>query len=74
VLQLDSNHIQQLPEGLLVGCVALHTLSLHENPITPQQLEASPGFEEYNARRRGKYDKVSFVCRFFYHFCRYFCQ
>jgi Leucine-rich repeat (LRR) protein len=57
VLQLDNNQIQQLPDALLSGCTSLHTLSLHDNPITPQQLESTPGFEAYNARRRGKYDK-----------------
>lgn len=57
VLQLDGNRIEALPPGLLGGCVSLHTLSLHDNPITPAQLEASPGFEGYSSRRRGKYDK-----------------
>lgn len=57
VLQLDGNRIEALPAGLLGGCVSLHTLSLHDNPITPAQLEASPGFEGYSSRRRGKYDK-----------------
>lgn len=57
VLQLDKNNIQELPAELLGGCESLHTLSLHGNPITPQQLEASPGFESYNSRRKGKYDK-----------------
>lgn len=57
VLQLDKNQIPELPEQLLSGCSSLHTLSLHDNPITPQQLESTPGFEAFNARRRGKYDK-----------------
>lgn len=57
VLQLDNNQIAALPDNLLSGCVSLHTLSLHDNPITPQRLESTPGFESYNARRRGKYDK-----------------
>ncbi|WIA09712.1 hypothetical protein OEZ85_009096 [Tetradesmus obliquus] len=58
VLQADTNSIAAVPGQLLQGCSALHTLSLHSNPITPAELEGTPGYTEYDARRRGKYDKV----------------
>lgn len=58
VLQADTNSIAAVPGQLLQGCSALHTLSLHSNPITPAELESTPGYTEYDARRRGKYDKV----------------
>jgi hypothetical protein len=52
VLQADSNNIAAVPGQLLQGCSALHTLSLHSNPITPAELEGTPGYQEYDARRR----------------------
>ena len=58
VLQLDNNKISKLPEALLTGCSSLQSLSLHGNPITPDVLHATPGFSEYEARRRGKFDKA----------------
>lgn len=58
LLQLDNNKIRQLPPGLLGGAAALQLVSLHGNPITPEQLQATPGFEGYEARRKAKYDKA----------------
>eukprot|EP00882_Tetradesmus_deserticola_P019457 GHRQ01020944.1.p1 GENE.GHRQ01020944.1~~GHRQ01020944.1.p1 ORF type:complete len:269 (+),score=118.93 GHRQ01020944.1:830-1636(+) len=58
VLQADANSIAAVPGELLQGCGELHTLSLHSNPITPAELEGTAGYREYDARRRGKYDKV----------------
>jgi hypothetical protein len=52
VLQADANSIATVPGELLQGCSALHTLSLHSNPITPAELEGTPGYQEYDARRR----------------------
>jgi Leucine-rich repeat (LRR) protein len=52
VLQADSNSIAAVPGQLLQGCSTLHTLSLHSNPITPAELEGTPGYKEYDARRR----------------------
>ena len=56
-LNLDGNRVAGLPATLLEGCARLQTLSLHSNPITAEQLEGTPGFEAYNARRKLKYDK-----------------
>lgn len=58
VIQADSNSISSIPQELLQGCSMLHTLSLHSNPITPAELESTPGYEQYDVRRRAKYDKV----------------
>ena len=46
-----------LPPGLLEGCAALATLSLHGNPLTVEALRGSPGWEAFDSRRRSKYDK-----------------
>jgi Leucine-rich repeat (LRR) protein len=58
VLQLDNNKICKLPQALLTGCSSLQSLSLHGNPITPETLHATPGFNEYETRRRSKFDKA----------------
>ena len=36
----------------------MQTLSLHANPINPDSMAETPGFAEYEARRRSKYDKA----------------
>lgn len=58
VLQLDNNNITFVPAEILQGCSELHTLSLHNNPITPAVLEATEGFSGFDARRRAKYDRA----------------
>lgn len=35
-LALDNNRISRVPTAVLKGCIALQTLQLHSNPITPQ--------------------------------------
>jgi hypothetical protein len=56
-LRLDSNRVPSVPAELLAGCSALHALALHDNPITADQLRSTPGFAEYEARRRARCDK-----------------
>lgn len=56
-LALDSNRIAAVPPEVLQGCQQLQTLSLHGNTITIEQLEATEGYEAFDARRRGKFDK-----------------
>lgn len=34
VLALDQNRIAAVPPAIFKGCTSLHTLTLHENPIT----------------------------------------
>jgi hypothetical protein len=43
---------------VLEQCSALHTLSLHNNPITPDTLADNPGFTAFERRRQGKYNKA----------------
>ncbi|KAG2451482.1 hypothetical protein HYH02_004080 [Chlamydomonas schloesseri] len=57
-LQLDNNRVFAVPSDLLYGCVALQTLSLHGCPIKPDELQETPGFKEFDERRKQKYDKV----------------
>mmetsp|Transcript_11543 Transcript_11543/g.29486 ORF Transcript_11543/g.29486 Transcript_11543/m.29486 type:complete len:279 (-) Transcript_11543:5-841(-) len=54
---LDGNRIEGVPPAVLQRCVALQTLSLHGNPITPAALEATEGFADFEERRRTKFDK-----------------
>ncbi len=58
ILNLDGNQVAGVPPEVLTDCVALHTLSLHNNPITPDALQSNPAFEAFEQRRRSKYDKV----------------
>lgn len=46
-----------MPPALLAGCASLATLSLHDNPITADQLRETQGYADFDARRRAKYDK-----------------
>lgn len=57
VLLLDRNRIDAVPMEVLRGCANLCTLSLKENPITMDELQNMPGFNEFEQRRQRKYDK-----------------
>jgi Leucine-rich repeat (LRR) protein len=59
VLSADANHIScaGIPPQLL-RAPALHTLSLHRNPVTIEELREIDGYAELDARRRAKADKV----------------
>mmetsp|Transcript_112 Transcript_112/g.386 ORF Transcript_112/g.386 Transcript_112/m.386 type:complete len:287 (+) Transcript_112:196-1056(+) len=54
----DSNRIEAVPSSVLIHCLSLQTLSLHNNPITPAALQGTEGFEEFESRRRTKFDKM----------------
>jgi len=56
-LSLNGNKIRQLPQNLLKDCTALQSISLHDNPITMDQFQQMNGFNEFEARRRKKFDK-----------------
>ncbi|KAJ8485412.1 hypothetical protein OPV22_017897 [Ensete ventricosum] len=56
-LSLNNNTIRQLPQNLLKDCKALQNVSLHDNPISMDQFQQMEGFEEFEARRKKKYDK-----------------
>eukprot|EP00250_Pteridium_aquilinum_P034372 c7496_g2_i1 orf=320-1120(+) len=56
-LGLDNNKLKQLPALLLKECTSLQSLSVHGNSITAEQLQLMDGFQEYEGRRRRKFDK-----------------
>ncbi|KAF3328661.1 plant intracellular Ras-group-related LRR protein 7 [Carex littledalei] len=56
-LLLNNNNIRQLPQNLLKECKALQSISLHDNPISMDQFQQMDGFEEFESRRRKKFDK-----------------
>ncbi|XP_021893282.1 LOW QUALITY PROTEIN: plant intracellular Ras-group-related LRR protein 7 [Carica papaya] len=56
-LCLDNNHISQIPPNLLKDCKALQNISLHNNPITMDQFQQMEGFQDFEARRKKKFDK-----------------
>ncbi|KAJ7956449.1 LRR domain containing protein [Quillaja saponaria] len=56
-LCLDNNHVKQIPLNLLKECKALQSIALHGNPISMDQFQQMEGFQEFEARRRKKFDK-----------------
>ncbi|CAN1296654.1 Plant intracellular Ras-group-related LRR protein 7 [Linum perenne] len=56
-LSLNKNSITQIPPSLLKDCKALQNISLHENPISMDQFQQMEGFQEFEARRKRKFDK-----------------
>ncbi|KAG2498295.1 hypothetical protein HYH03_003556 [Edaphochlamys debaryana] len=57
-LNVDNNKVLSVPQEILFGCVSLQTLSLHGCPIKPDDLQETPGFKEFDERRKSKYNKV----------------
>ncbi|KAE8668016.1 Plant intracellular Ras-group-related LRR protein 7 [Hibiscus syriacus] len=60
-LQANDNLIEELPASippnLLKDCKALQNISLHDNPISMDQFQQMEGFQEFEARRKKKFDK-----------------
>ncbi|KAE8658303.1 Plant intracellular Ras-group-related LRR protein 7 [Hibiscus syriacus] len=56
-LCLNNNKISQIPPNLLKDCKALQNISLHDNPISMDQFQQMEGFQEFEARRKKKFDK-----------------
>ncbi|KAK4252499.1 hypothetical protein QN277_014492 [Acacia crassicarpa] len=56
-LCLDNNGVKLIPLNLLKDCKALQNLSFHNNPISVDQFQQMDGFEEFEARRKNKFDK-----------------
>ncbi|KAG8475794.1 hypothetical protein CXB51_032579 [Gossypium anomalum] len=46
-----------IPPNILKDCKALQNFSLHDNPISMSQFQQMDGFEEFEARRKKKFDK-----------------
>ncbi|CAA6657414.1 unnamed protein product [Spirodela intermedia] len=57
-LSLNNNRLHKLPPMLLRECKALQNISLHENPISMEQFQQTEGFQDFEARRKRKFDKV----------------
>ncbi|XP_057815085.1 plant intracellular Ras-group-related LRR protein 7 [Cryptomeria japonica] len=56
-LSLSNNHISQLPQNLLSDCTSLQSILLHENPISMEQFQQMVGYQEFESRRKRKFDK-----------------
>ncbi|TYI12497.1 hypothetical protein ES332_A09G281700v1 [Gossypium tomentosum] len=56
-LCLNNNKVSQIPPNLLKDCKALQNISLHGNPISMDQFQQMEGFQEFEARRKKKFDK-----------------
>ncbi|KAM2076407.1 hypothetical protein ACFX1T_039155 [Malus domestica] len=54
---LDNNNVKKIPTNLLKDCKALQNISLHGNPISMDQFQQMEGFQEFEARRKKKFDK-----------------
>ena len=57
-LDLEDNKLSSFPSAILENCASLHTLLLQGNPMSADDLAATPGYADFERRRRGKYDKV----------------
>ncbi|KAJ8772974.1 hypothetical protein K2173_028151 [Erythroxylum novogranatense] len=56
-LSLNNNNVSQIPTYLLKDCKALQNISLHNNPISMDQFQQMEGFQEFESRRKRKFDK-----------------
>ncbi|XP_061952326.1 plant intracellular Ras-group-related LRR protein 7 isoform X1 [Populus nigra] len=56
-LSLNNNSVGQIPPNLLKDCKALQSISLHDNPISMDQFQQMEGFQEFEGRRKRKFDK-----------------
>lgn len=56
-ISMNKNNLHQLPENLLKDCKALQNVSLHDNPILLHQFQQMEGYEQFEDRRKKKFDK-----------------
>ncbi|KAM7269644.1 hypothetical protein ACFE04_025141 [Oxalis oulophora] len=56
-LCLNNNKVSQIPKTLLKDCKMLQNISLHSNPIVMDQFQMMEGFQEFEERRKKKFDK-----------------
>ncbi|CAI9786781.1 unnamed protein product [Fraxinus pennsylvanica] len=56
-LSLNNNNMKQIPPNLLKECKSLQNISLHGNPIVMDQFQQMEGFQDFEARRKKKFDK-----------------
>lgn len=57
ILHLSNNGLKSLPSTLFKRCLRLSTLDLHGTEITMDTLRQADGWEEFDERRRLKYQK-----------------
>ncbi|KAL6559576.1 Plant intracellular Ras-group-related LRR protein 7 [Orobanche gracilis] len=57
-LRLDNNNVKEIPPSLLKDCKSLQNISLHGNPISMDDFKQMEGFEDFEARRKRKFDKL----------------
>ncbi|KAL8153761.1 hypothetical protein V2J09_011521 [Rumex salicifolius] len=57
VTQMGANSTDKLPSTILKDCKSLQNISLHNNPILTEEFQQMEGFQEFEARRRKKFDK-----------------
>ncbi|XP_042039522.1 plant intracellular Ras-group-related LRR protein 7-like isoform X2 [Salvia splendens] len=57
-LSLDNNTVKQIPPNLLKDCKSLQNISLHGNPISMDDFQQMEGFEDFEGRRKRKFDKL----------------
>ncbi|KAK8537611.1 hypothetical protein V6N12_043764 [Hibiscus sabdariffa] len=56
-LRVSKEDNQTIPPSILKDCKALQNFSLHDNPISMSQFQQMDGFEEFEERRKKKFDK-----------------
>lgn len=56
-IHVDNNRITAIPSEIFLNCAALQTLSLHGNPISPDSIQETAGYQAFEDRRRQKYSK-----------------
>ncbi|GAB2270076.1 Plant intracellular Ras-group- LRR protein 7 [Dionaea muscipula] len=56
-LCLNNNNVKEIPTNMLKECKALQNISLHNNPISMDHFQQLEGFQEFEARRKKKFDK-----------------
>ncbi|MCD7458237.1 hypothetical protein HAX54_037600 [Datura stramonium] len=56
-LCLNNNNLNRMPPNLLRECKSLQNIALHGNPITMDQFQQMEGFQEFEIRRKMKFDK-----------------
>ncbi|XP_021733942.1 plant intracellular Ras-group-related LRR protein 7-like [Chenopodium quinoa] len=56
-LSLNNNNVKEMPATILRDCKILQSISLHNNPISMDQFQQMEGYQEFEQRRRKKFDK-----------------
>ncbi|CAG9463656.1 unnamed protein product [Pedinophyceae sp. YPF-701] len=57
-LDVRNNHVTEVSGDILSHCGALQLINLHDNPISAAVFVQTPGYAEFEARRKQRFDKV----------------